>query len=275
MPQIVILLLVGLLLPSLSIAHGSHDERIAAHTDLIAAAPAEARLHLDRAAVHLDRKDWAAARADIDRAAQLDPDLATVHYLRGQLLSKRGWNARAEVALTRFLEKEPENPAGLAARARTRAALGKTAEAARDFSRAIAREQVARPDLYLERAKTLSDAGDAYLEEALGGLKRGIRKIGPLLTLVLAAVEIEVRMGRFDDATRRLDAATQDFPVRVPWRVRKGEILEAAGRSSAALQAYESALAEIAALPTQRQSVPAITRLRLRALANTARIGRK
>jgi tetratricopeptide (TPR) repeat protein len=266
------MLVTALLLPSRSLAHGSHDARIGAQSRLIEAAPADAQLYLDRAAVHLDRADWVAAMADIDRAAELDPDLATVHYLHGLLLWKRGWSDEAEGALNRFLAAEPENSAGFAVRARARADLRRPLDAAQDFSRAIAYQPVAGPDLYLERAQILSEAGDAYLAEALHGLEDGIAEIGPLPTLALAAVEIEVRIGRFNDAAQRLDAATRNFRVRAPWLVRRGEILEAAGRPEAAREAYQSALDEIAALPAHRRRLLAFAELRLRALESIARI---
>jgi len=266
------ILLTALLLPSRSLAHGSHDERIDAQTRLIEAAPANALLYLDRATIHLDRADWLAAMADIDQAAELDPDLATVHYLRGLLFFKRGRSDEAEDALNRFLAAEPENSAGFAVRARVRTELRRPLDAARDFSRAIAYQPVPGPDLYLERAQILSEAGDPYLEEALHGLEDGIAEIGPLPTLALAAVEIEARIGRFEHAAQRLDAATRSFPVRAPWLVRKGEILEAAGRPEAAREAYQSGLDEIAAMPAHRRQLLAFVELRLRALERIARI---
>jgi predicted Zn-dependent protease len=266
------MLVTALLLPSRSLAHGSHDERIGAQTRLIEAAPADARLYLDRAAVHLDRADWAAAMADIDRAAELDPDLASVHYLHGLLLWRRGWSDEAERALNRFLAAEPKSAAGFAVRARVRADLRRPLDAAQDFSRAIAYQPVAGPDLYLERARILSEAGAPYLEEALHALEDGIAEIGPLPALALAAVEIEVQIGGFDDAAQRLDAATRSFSVRAPWLVREGEILEAAGRPEAARAAYQSGLDEIAGLPAHRRRLLAFAELRRRALESIARI---
>jgi len=269
------MLVAALLLPSRSLAHASHAERISAQTRLIEAAPTDAKLYLDRAAVQLDRTDWLAAMADIDRAADLDPNLATVHYLRGLLFWRRGWSDAAERALSRFLAAEPESSMGFALRARARADLGRPLDAARDFSRAIAYQNVVGPDLYLERAQILSEAGDPYLQEALRGLEEGIAQIGPLPTLALAAVEIEVRIGRFDDAAERLDAATRSFAVRAPWLVRKGEILEAAGRLEAAREAYQRALDEIAALPALRRQLPGFSELCVRALENIARIEKR
>jgi len=266
------MLVTALLLPSRSLAHGSHAERIGAQTRLIEAAPADAQRYLDRAAVHLDRADWAAAIADLDRAAEFDPDLATRHYLRGVLLWKRGSSDEAERVLNRFLAAEPESSAGFALRARARADLGRPLEAAQDFSRAIASQPVAGPDLYLERAQILSEAGDRYLERAIRGLEDGIAEIGPLPALALAAVEIEVRIGRFKDAAQRLDAATRSFAVRAPWLIRMGEILEAAGRPVAAREAYQSGIDEIALLPAHRRQLPGLAALRLRALERIARI---
>lgn len=269
------LLATALLAPARSWGHGSHDERIAAQSRLIAAAPRDAQLYLDRAAVHLDRSDWAAATADLDAAGELDPSLAAVHSLRGLLLWRRGWNREAESALSRFLAAEPASAEGFAARARVRADLGRPLDAARDFSRAIAQRPAAGPDLYLERAQALDEAGDAHLEEALAGLEEGIAWNGPLPTLALEAVEIEVRLGRLQDAAQRLDAATRSFPVRAPWLVRIGEILESADQPDAACHAFRSALDEIAALPAHRRQLLTFAALHARALDGIARTERR
>ena len=61
------------------------DQAIAAYTRGLAFDPANAVLLRNRAGVHLDRHDRAAAQADIDSAASLEPDAPRLAELRTQL----------------------------------------------------------------------------------------------------------------------------------------------------------------------------------------------
>jgi hypothetical protein len=55
---------------------------LAAYTHGVAFDPANAMLLRNRAGVHLDRRDWAAARSDIEAAASLEPDAPRLAELR-------------------------------------------------------------------------------------------------------------------------------------------------------------------------------------------------
>jgi tetratricopeptide (TPR) repeat protein len=262
----------ALLAPSSAQAHGSVEERLAAKNGQIEAAPGEGLLLLDRAAIRSDAGDFRGAMADIDRAAALDPQLPQVDYLRGVLLWRQGRSLAAEASLSEFLAQEPESIEGYVFRARARADLGRSLDAARDFSEAIARQRLAGPDLYLERAQALVLAGAAHFGEALLGLEDGMAALGPLPALALVAVEVEALLGRTDAAVERLALATQRFPVQAPWWIRRGEIFESAGRVEEARDAYRRGLDEFRALPAQRQRVPGMEALAARASEGLARV---
>lgn len=267
------LLAAVLIAPPLAKAHGSVAERLAAKNDEIEAAAEAAPLLLERAGIRADAGDWRGAMADIERAAALDPELSEVHYLRGVLLWRQGRNLdAADASLSQFLAREPASALGYVYRARARADLGRSLAAARDFSEAIARQRRAGPDLFLERAQALVDAGDAYLAEALLGLEDGLDALGTLPALALAAAEIEARLGRTDAAVERLAVATQGFPIQAPWRVRRGEIFESAGRVAEAREAYRRGLAELRALPAARQRLPGMKSVGARARDGLARL---
>ncbi len=85
--------------------------------------------------------------------------------------------------------------------------------------------------------------------------------LGPLVSLGFEAIDLEVRLRRFDAALARIDQLSAGSPRRESWLVRRGEILEAAGRDAEARQAYESAMDAIAALPAGRRAVPAVADL--------------
>src|SRR5437016_11278382 len=89
-------------------AHGAIDEQIATLASQIEEDPQNAALHLKRGELHSYHRDWDAAMADYERAAQLDPTLAGVDLARGKTLLHAGSPARANRGLDRCLAEHPE-----------------------------------------------------------------------------------------------------------------------------------------------------------------------
>jgi tetratricopeptide (TPR) repeat protein len=127
--------------------------------------------------------------------------------------------------------------------------LGEGEAAANDFTRAISRVPDPKPDYYLERAQALVSAGDAHVVYALRGLDEGIRKLGPLIALRVRAIDLELLRKNFDGALTRLEPILAQSPRRETWLARKGDILEQAGRTREAREAYAAALNAIESLP--------------------------
>src|SRR6185503_15871944 len=107
---------------------------------------------------------------------------------------------RAERALTyldRFLERDPANEEARAERGRALVMLGAPLEASLDFTCAVqaaARRGDPPPEYYLDRAQAQAAAGGDHLEEALSGLDEGIARLGPVVTLELAALDLELSL---------------------------------------------------------------------------------
>jgi tetratricopeptide (TPR) repeat protein len=76
-------------------------------TQAVAAFPLEARLWNDLAAQNIDQGDFAAARANADRALQLQPDLPEAHCNMGLILAQLGDEAGALRLLERALQLDP------------------------------------------------------------------------------------------------------------------------------------------------------------------------
>jgi len=252
-----------------ALAHPAPDRQIADLDRLIAARPRDATLFLRRGEIHRGLSDWKAAAADYRRARQLDPALDAVDLCLGRMLVESGRPQEAIPALDRFLAKHPDHPMAIASRARALARLGRSMQAADDFTRSIAQSQPhADPDLYLERARALAEGREPRLDEAIRGLDDGMAALGPLVSLGLYAIDLEVRARRYDAALERIDRLAAVSPRKESYLVRRGTILEAAGRPAEARQAYAQALEAVAALPPGRRAVPA-----LEDLASQARAG--
>lgn len=264
-----LILLLGIaiclaLTPSFARAHEGLHEQIEAITARIKRDPKNAALYLQRGELYRLHREWARAAADYDRASRLQPGLTIVDLGRGKMLLESRRLQQAKTVLDRFLQQHPRHVEGLVTRGRVLARIGSRIDAANDFTEALASAQSPEPELYLERAQVL--AGDErYIEEALRGLDEGIKQLGPLVTLELAAIDLELRESNYDAALTRLDVITAQSERKETWLVRRGEILKSAGRPEEARKAFSTALLAIESLPPQHRQSRAMTALQLRA----------
>jgi tetratricopeptide (TPR) repeat protein len=268
----VLLLAVGALnwlaLAPAGFGHGAVHEQIAALSGEIEKKPRDPVLYLKRGELHRAHQDWDAAQADFDTAGALNPNLAPLDYLRGRLYHEAGWNLSARVALDRFLARNTNSVEALITRARTLVKLSQPLAAAGDYARALTVMAEPAPEVYIERSQALAAAGDAHLDAAVRCLDEGIRKLGPLVTLELFAIDLEVKRKNFDAALRRVDTVSGRLPRKETWLAKRGEILQQAGRTQEARAAFQASLAAINALPPARRNVPAMMELQKRLQEN-------
>lgn len=240
-------------------AHGDLHEQIIHLTQQIEHHPHDARLYLKRGELHRRHSEWKDAEKDYNRAAEIDPTLGAVQFARGELFLASHRPQEAKVAFDQFLVLQPDHIQALLFHARTLVQLHQFVAAAADFTRLLALIPEPTPDPYLERAQALMAAGPDYIDEALRGLDEGLARLGPFITLQLQALELKCALKRYDSALHRLGQVAANSPRKEIWLVRKGEILEQAGRVADARTALTEALAAIAALPPrQRQHVKTI-----------------
>lgn len=233
-------------------AHRGVHEQLEALNERIRLDPKNAGLYLERAELHRLHSEWKEARADYDRAAQLDPKLEMVEFARGRMLLESGDPAAAKPFLDRFLARNPNHSDARLSRARTLVSLDRAADAIADYDVAIAHSPRLTPDLYHERAKVLADLGRT--DDALRALDDGLTRLGVIASLQQQAIEIELRVERYEQALARLETLTRQAQRKESYLARKGDILTLAGRTEEARAAYEEALACIAALPPAKRN---------------------
>jgi tetratricopeptide (TPR) repeat protein len=238
-------------------AQGDLREGIIEFTELIAKQPGNADLYLSRGDLYRSSQEWDRAQADYDYAYRLNPKLEVVDFLRGRLFVEANWPVSGKVSLDKFLARQSNHVEALVTRARAFAKLEDRLAASQDYTRAIQLSPTSPVELYLERAQTLAGKGGEYGKEALPGLDEAIQKLGPLVTLELAALEIEVAQKQYDGALSRIDAIAARSPRKETWLARKGDILRQAGRQEEARAAYQAALNAMDSLPPTRRNVPA------------------
>jgi tetratricopeptide (TPR) repeat protein len=209
--------------------------------------------------LHRAHQDWVAAGVDFDKAQELDETFIITELLRGEMLADAGRLAEAAAALDRFLKQCPDSAPGFTARARVHAREKRWAAAADDFGRAIEFARPPNPELFIERAQAFRAAG--RLDDAIATLDTGLAKLGALITLTILAIDCEVEAGRLDAALARLAKVVDTAPRKERWLFRRGELLEKAGHSEAAREAYTAAQAALAKLPPERRATAAMEKL--------------
>lgn len=244
--------------PHFLLAHGPLDQQIADATKEIRQHPNDPNLYLKRGELHHFHEDWLAALADYDTAAILNPKLSIVDLYRSKTFLASGKPLEAQSALARFFVDNPNHVDGLLTRARTLVRLGQFAAAAKDYTKILSLIEVPPPELFVERARALEWTGETHYVEAIAGLDDGLQKIGQVVTLQLFAIELELKLNHFDAALARLEQISTQSRRQEKWLMRKGGILERAGRFSEAREAYNQALDAISALPPTRRQNKAV-----------------
>jgi tetratricopeptide (TPR) repeat protein len=245
-------------------SHGDMHGQIVETTKLIEKEPRNANLYIKRSDLYRAHGDFDNAYADLEQASLLDRRMEVLPLARGRLFYEANWPQSAKNALDQFLASHTNHVEGHALRARCLSKLGRRLDAVKDYTRAIDMASEPQPELYLERAQTLSDEGTNYFPEAVKGLEEGMKKMGPLITLQLYAIDLEAKQKNYDAALARLDKVAAASPRKETWLARKGEILQLAGRPEQATDAFQAALKAIAQLPDTRRYVPAMQELEKR-----------
>jgi tetratricopeptide (TPR) repeat protein len=151
------------------------------------------------------------------------------------------------------LSRQKDAPEAWLTRARVLVKLKQFRAAAEDYNHALL--TAPDPDVYLERARAW--AATRHWREAVNSLDEGVRRLGSLVSLELAALEFELRQKLYDKALARLDRVTANTPRRETWLARRGAILLQARRPCEARQAFAEALTLLNTLPHARRNVAA------------------
>lgn len=255
---VALLALGGPAVPGAALAHGDLHGQIMQLTEQIKSAPAGsiklAVLHLHRGELHRLHGEFKEAEADFELVAKFDPErkqekLRDLDLARGRLYLDWGKPKQAKEALDRYVAKHGDDPAGLINLAQALVTLGWGIEAVAHLDRAIAKHPQPEPDHFIGRAQILEKLGAKHLDRAVRGLDDGIRRLGPVVTLEVKAIDLEIKLKRWSSALRRVDLLHDGQPRKDIWLARKAEILDLAGQPQQAAEARRKALAAHDKLP--------------------------
>lgn len=228
-------------------AHGTFDQRIAVLNEKLALKPQDPALLFNLAELYCEHEEPAKALAVLEQVKALGADGLPVDYLTGMCLRLAGQPAEALVALNRFVAENPENAPSRLQRARVHNALGNLADGLDDYRAALRLSPRPEPDLVQETADALAHCGRS--DEAVQVLDAGLRRLGPIPSLTLRALELEGAIGQFDAALSRVDALQKSAPRPEPWMAKRATVLAKAGRMEEARTAWTALQVHLAALP--------------------------
>jgi tetratricopeptide (TPR) repeat protein len=254
-------------------AHEGLHEQIIAITKEIKKDPQNPALYLKRGELYRLHREWKNAERDFNQVEKMNPRLAIVDLGRGKLWLDAQRLFRAKQVLERFLAKEPNSFEGVLTVARVLARLKQTQKANGYFIQAIALSPQDSAEIYLERAQMLAAAGK--IELALLGLDEGIEKLGGLVTLQSAAIDLEIKRKNYDAALARIEKLSAAMPRKESFLLRRGEILRFAGRKCEARKSLIESQKGFESLSSFRKNVRAVKEQMIRAKKLLAQIPAK
>jgi predicted Zn-dependent protease len=240
-----------------ALGHPDLDVQIAAVTRRIEQEPTNATLHLRRGELYRIHGEWERALTDYDRAERLGVEARAVDLARGLMWLEAGKLADAERVLVLLIQRNPRDGTARELRARVLVQCGQPARAIEELTLAITNAPTPAVEWYVERARLQSDTPAI----ALAGLVEGTTRLGFVPALELPALDLEIKLRRYDDALARLHELAQHSPRQETWLSRRGDVLLLAGRVEEARAAYRTALAAVERLPVARRQVPAMIEL--------------
>ncbi len=237
-------------------AHPFLDERLALLDRDLAAEPANAHLLVARGSLLLDEGHADDALPDFDRALAIEPRLDVVHLQRSRALLALDRPEEARAEARRFVELDPGSARGWFQLAAVEGERKDRAGAIAAFARYFALAQQPRPEDYLARAELQRAAGD--LDGALAGLDEGLARLGPLVSLLVRALELERERSDPAGALAIVDRLIAASPEDERWLLERAEWLDQLGRPAEARVALVAARSALATRPPARRDTAAL-----------------
>ena len=259
--QLLFIVIGALFIHAVASAHGDLHWRIESLSEQLTADLGNIELWLKRGELYRQHGEWQSALADLAQANQLDPDNTKINFFIGRVLYQAGKPWQAILHLRRYLRSDPGHANALLYTARSLAALEMPEDASEMYRKAIAKAPVKTPDHYLEWSDAHFANNVSRLDGAIAILDQGIALLGPIVSLVQRAIELERKTGDLGSAIRYLEMLPSDLASTPRWLTKRADLLWESQRIVKANHAYRQAMDAIDSLPAARRNAPALTML--------------
>jgi predicted Zn-dependent protease len=244
-------LLAALLIPLVLPAHPDPSHTLEELDKHLAETPDNQELLRQKADLYLSTNHPDRARPVVDRLLVLDSKQPENLLLDARICrSKKDTATRGKAA--DLVKSHPKFAPGWLLLAQVEDEKGHRNDAIVALREALDLSAKPSPSDVLTCAAWLEKRGDKT--GAISVLDQGLAKLGVLTGLHQKAIELEVPLGRYDSALRRIDALTARFRPSVAYSLQRADILESAGRFKEAAASCDSALALLAVMPASRKS---------------------
>lgn len=250
-PLAVLLLLCSL--PQVALANPTTEDELAVLNARIAASPSDVDLLLRRAELRLREAEAEEALTDLRLVEAIEPSDPRLSLLRGWLGFEQGADERAVVELESYVARTGGTVFAHTLLGRLHQRNDRLEAALRSYDDALVLGDDV--DVYLRRGRLLETMG--RLDRAAEGYEAGLAATGAVV-LRVRLVELETRRGRFDRALALVQQAERRAGNAGRWLLRRGEVLEAAGRDAEAQRVRRAALAEAERRVARRPSPAAL-----------------
>jgi len=248
------LLVLSIASASSAAAHDDLERQIANASAELERAPGNESFRILRSDLYRRHGQWSEAFADLAAVVE-NRESDVFAQARARLFLDMGYPRAAQTVIEARLRTHPESGPLRLLRSEALAARGESTAAVAELDRFLATSEAPEPDHFLARARLVAGAQPdrAAAERALSGLDEGLERLGPLPSLQLVAIDLELARGTPERALERLDALAAGSDRKESWLVRRADILATTGRAQEARAAYEDALRAIRRLrPKQR-----------------------
>lgn len=256
-------------------AHTATHQRIDQLSAQIQAEPRAVTLYLKRAELYRAHRDWDNALKDYHKVATLEPNHAELDFYIGRMRVESDAAHLALPHLTRYLSQHPTHNQARLNRARAYARTNQPLLGVQDLDVLLRHTSKPSPEIYIERAQLLHLAGERYHAVALQGLTEAITRLGPLVSLVSAALDQCNHQADYRCALAFIERLPDNLKLTPKWLDRSGDLWVKLGDEVKGKQHYQRALQAIDQLPPTRQQTNAMHTLhtqlqkKLAALSNT------
>ncbi|NNF22709.1 MAG: hypothetical protein HKN67_12265 [Saprospiraceae bacterium] len=231
------------LLPCPVQAHEGHAKKIKFYNKKIKENPANPENYFLRGVQYQSHGDFNEAKIDFLKVLSLQQDHQSVYYHLGTLYLENNLLDSALIYTNKYIEMNPGVEKGYECRANIYHEGENYELARRDYLKAIQIVPEQTIEMYFALSHNEMAAGD--IEAAKSVLQDGMNKLGRIIPLRKALIDIAVNEKSWEEAHVLLDEIIQEMQRKETWYLLKAETYQAAGDIISAKAYYEKALEEI------------------------------